>query len=207
MVLILPTASATSELNYQKILDKPWDHSPITVYIDNKSVPTDYSPTYYTQVIKALDYWEEGGNGKLNYTPVFKIIDSGRTDADISISWVQAPEKSDGAYNEASGNTIPIIADNRFVHVDITLGVGKYQGPIWIRNGDDVMLFIAEHELGHALGLDHSNDKQDIMYPTFLHIGNISPRLLNKYDNLFYVAITVFVFLFVSWLLTGTKKR
>jgi predicted Zn-dependent protease len=207
MILILPTASATSELNYQKILDKPWDHSPITVYIDNKSVPTDYSPTYYTQVIKALDYWEEGGNGKLNYTPAFKIIDSGRTDADISISWVQAPEKSDGAYNEASGNTIPIIADNRFVHVDITLGVGKYQGPIWIRNGDDVMLFIAEHELGHALGLDHSNDKEDIMYPTYLHIGNINPRLLNKYDNLFYVAITVFVFIFVSWLLKGTKKR
>jgi predicted Zn-dependent protease len=206
MVFVLPTVSATSEPKCQKILDQPWSHSPITVYIDNKSVPTDYSPTYYPQIITALDYWEEGGNGKLNYTPVFKIIDSGRTDADISISWVQAPEKNDGAYNEASGNTIPIIADNRFVHVDITLGVGKYQGPIWIRNGDDVMLFIAEHELGHALGLDHSNDKQDIMYPTFLNIGNISPRLLNKYDNVFYVFITVFVFLFVSWLLKSTNK-
>ena len=39
-----------------------------------------------------------------------------------------------------------------------------------------------------------------------LHIGNINPRLLNKYDNAFYVATAVFVFLFVSWLLKSTEK-
>lgn len=200
----MPTASATSEQNYQKILDKPWDHSPITVYIDNKSVPTDYNPAYYAQITKALQYWEEGGNGKLSYTPVFKIVDSGSTDADISISWVENLEKNDNSSSTASGDTTPIIANNQFVHVDIMLGVGEYKGPIWIQYGDNIMLFIAKHELGHALGLDHSNDKQDIMYPTYILIDNINPQLLNKYSNAFYAAIAVFVFLLVSWLL---KKR
>ena len=78
MILIFPIASAASGYSYPKTLDYPWDHSPITVYIDNKSVPPHYNPSYYTQIEKALQYWEEGGNGKLNYTPVFKIVDSKR---------------------------------------------------------------------------------------------------------------------------------
>jgi predicted Zn-dependent protease len=80
MILILPIVSEASEFNYPRSLDHPWDQSPITVYIDNKSVPPHYSPTYYTQIEKALDYWESGGNGKLLYTPVFKIVDSENAD-------------------------------------------------------------------------------------------------------------------------------
>jgi len=178
IVLILPVTSATSDYNYPKIFDHPWDHSPITVYIDNKSVPPHYNPSYYIQIEKALNYWEDGGNGKLNYTPAFKIVDSDNTD--IIIRWVENLGKNESAPPKASGSTIPQIENGRFVHVDVVLGVGNYQGAKWIQYGDETMLFIAEHELGHALGLEHSNDKQDIMYPTYEHIGNISPFLLNQ---------------------------
>ncbi|MEZ5335750.1 MAG: hypothetical protein R2741_11180 [Methanolobus sp.] len=33
---------------------EPWDHSPITVYIDNETVPEHYSPTYREDVENAL---------------------------------------------------------------------------------------------------------------------------------------------------------
>ncbi len=53
----------------------------------------------------------------------------------------------------------------------------------WIQYGDETMLFDCRHELGHALGLENSNDKQDIKYPTYDHIDNINPFLLSKYGS------------------------
>jgi predicted Zn-dependent protease len=189
-VLILPIASAASEFSYPRTLDHPWDHSPITVYIDNKNVTPHYSSTYYTQVQKALNYWERGGNGKLKYTPVFKLVASEK--ADIRIRWVENLQ-------EVSGDTIPLILNGQFLRVDITLGVGNYQWIIWNSYSDASMLALAEHELGHALGLEHSNDKRDIMYPT----------VLNEYNSFLfsiaYIAMAIVVFLSVSWLLSRKK--
>ncbi len=191
-VLILPIVLITSELNYPRVLDHPWGHSPITVYIDNKNVPPHYSPTYYTQMQKALEYWEQGGNGKLEYTPVFKLVDSEK--ADIRIRWVENLQ-------EVSGDTIPLILNGQFVRVDITLGVGNYQWIAWDPYSDTAMLALAEHELGHALGLNHSNDKEDVMYPT----------VLSEYNSLLlsatYAAIASVVYLSISWLLSRKKLK
>ncbi len=171
-------------------------------------MPPHYNSSYYIQIEKALNYWEDGGNGKLSYTPVFKIVDSNNTD--IIIRWVENLGKNESAPPKASGNAIPQIENGRFVHVDIVLGVGNYQGAKWIQYGDETMLFIAEHELGHALGLEHSNDKQDIMYPTYEQIGNISPFLLSKYGYLLpitvYAILAIIVFLGVSMATRQRKK-
>lgn len=206
-VLILPIASTASEFNYPRILDHPWDHSPITVYIDNKNVPPHYSPTYYIQVQKALNYWAEGGNGKLEYTPVFEIVDSEK--ADIRIRWVENLQKDQGVPAGVAGDTIPLAVNGRFVRVYITLGVGNYQWMEWVPYSNTAMLAIAEHELGHSLGLNHSNDKQDIMYPTNEHIDNTNPLLLSKYGSLLlfaaYAVLAIVVFLSVSWLLSRKK--
>ncbi len=208
-VLILPIASAASEFNYPRILDHPWDHSPITVYIDNKSVPPHYSPAYYTQVQKALNYWAEGGNGKLEYTPVFEIVDSEK--ADIRIRWVENLQKDQGAPPQAAADTIPLIVNGRFVRVDIMLGVGSYQWMEWVPYSDTAMLAIAEHELGHALGLAHSNDKRDIMYPTNEQIDNTNSIFRSKYGPLLliaaYAALAIIVFISVSWLLSRKKRK
>jgi len=206
-ILILPIAPAASEFNYPRILDHPWDHSPITVYIDNKSVPPHYSPTYYTQVQKALNYWAEGGNGKLEYTPVFEIVDSEK--ADIRIRWVEDLQKDQGVPSGVAGDAIPYIVNGRFIRVDITLGVGFSQWGEWVPYSDTAMLAIAKHELGHALGLNHSNDKQDIMYPTNEQINNTNP-ILSKYSSLLlfaiYAILAIAVFLSVSYILGRVAK-
>jgi len=207
-VLILPIASAASEFSYPRTLDHPWDHSPITVYIDNKSVPPHYSPSYYTQIEKALEYWEGGGNGKLNYTPVFEMVDSEK--ADIRIRWVENLEKNASAPSGVAGYTTPWIDNGRFVRVDMLLGVGDYQGTEWIQYDDETMLFLAKHELGHALGLEHSNDKLDIMYPDYKQKDNVN-SLMSEYGSLLLVAayavLAIIIFFAVSWLLRNKKDK
>jgi predicted Zn-dependent protease len=206
-ILILPPAPAASEFNYPRILDHPWDHSPITVYIDNKSVPPHYSPAYYTQVQKALNYWAEGGNGKLEYNPVFEIVDSEK--ADIRIRWVENLQKDQGAPPGVAGATIPFVANGRFVRADITLGVGNYQWMKWVPYSDTAMLAISEHELGHALGLNHSNDKRDIMYPANEQINYTNP-ILSKYGSILlfaaYAVLAIVVFLAVNYILRRVTK-
>jgi predicted Zn-dependent protease len=205
MVLISPIASAASEYSYPKTLDHPWDHSPITVYIDNENLPPHYNPSYYAQIEKALQYWEEGGNGKLNYTPVFKIVDS--ENADIRITWVENLEKNESAPAGVGGYTTPQIENGRFVHVDMVLGVGDYKGTNWIQYDDETMLVLAKHELGHALGLEHSNDKQDIMYPDYKQQNDVSSFLADNSLLVIvgYGALAVIVFLAVSRLLDRRK--
>ena len=209
MILILPINSKASEYSSPRVLDHPWDHSPITVYIDHEIVPFHYSPTYYTDIKKALNYWAGGGNGKLKYIPVFEIVDS--EDADIRIRWDANLQKDQGAPHEAAGETSRHIANGRFVYVDIILGVGNYQWLEWEPYSDTAMVAIAEHELGHALGLDHSNDPQNIMYPFNKQIDNTNPFLQSKYGSplliVFYTTIAVLVFIFVSWLLNKKKDK
>lgn len=206
-VLILPVFPAASEYNYPKILEHPWDHSPITVYIDNTNVPPHYSPTYYTQVQEALNYWAEGGNGRLDYTPVFKIVDSEK--ADIRIRWAENLQTDESVPAGAAGDTIPFIVNGRFIRVDITLGVGYSQWGEWVSYSDTAMLAITKHEFGHALGLNHSDDKQDIMYPTNEQINNTNP-ILSKYGSLLlfaaYAILAIAVFLSVSYILRRVAK-
>ncbi len=209
MVLVLPSVLPVSGASSEKILDNPWNHSPITVYVDDKNIPPHYSPTYYAQIEKALEYWEEGGNGNLEYTPVFEIVDS--EDADIRIMWVENLESVAGAPSGVAGYAKPSISGDRFVGVDIVLEVGNYQGRGWRQYGDSTMLTIAKHELGHALGLGHSNDRGDIMYPEYELRDNVNPILLDKYGTLLraagFIALAILLFLGVSWQHSRKKRK
>jgi predicted Zn-dependent protease len=209
MVFFLPAVSTASGAEAEKILDNPWSHSPITVYIDDKNTPVHYSPTYYEQIEKALEYWEEGGNGNLDYTPVFEIIDS--KEADIRIRWVENLENVESAPSGVAGYAKPRISGDRFIEVDIVLEVGNYQGKAWRQYGDTTMLTISKHELGHALGLGHSNDRRDIMYPEYELRDNVNPILLSKYRAVLraagFLALAVLLFLAISWQYSRKKRK
>jgi predicted Zn-dependent protease len=125
--------------------------------------------------------------------------------------WVENLQTDQGAPPGVAGYATPHTDNGRFVQVDIVLEAGSYQGRQWVQYGDATMLAIAKHEFGHALGLEHSNDSRNIMYPTYEQRDNINPLLLSKYGSYlllaFYVAIAIIVFLSVSWLLSRKKRK
>ena len=210
LILFSSIVSTAYGASSEKILDNPWDHSPITVYIDNKNTPPHYSPTYYEHIEEALEYWEDGGNGNLEYTPVFELVDSAE-EADIRIMWVENLESVAGAPSGVAGYARPSISGDRFVEVDIVLEVGNYQGRGWRQYGDATMFTIAKHELGHALGLGHSNDRGNIMYPEYELRDNVNPLLLSKYGTLLrsagFIALLILLFLGVSWQYSRKKRK
>ncbi|HJH31934.1 MAG TPA: matrixin family metalloprotease [Methanosarcinaceae archaeon] len=186
---------------YPKLLEIPWDHTPITVFVDDVNVPQHYSPTYRVQVEYALLYWETGGNLKLDFIPDFEIVDT--DDADISIMWVENLEEVTGADEGVAGFCISYEVNGTYEHADIVLEVGNYQGYSWRQYGDRNMLLITKHELGHALGLAHSNDRKDIMYPAYEEMDDVNPLLLNATRPFLLVfgvgSLVVIGFLLVNW--------
>ncbi len=179
LIIVYSVSNASAimgEYSYPFLLDRPWDHSPITVYIDDVNVPPHYSPGYRDQVILAMEYWEEGGNGKLNYIPEFTLTEN--QDADIAIRWVENMEKVTGAPEGVAGHCISYEDRGKYVRSEIVLEVGNYEGFAWRQYGNSNMRTVAKHELGHALGLDHSTDKKDIMYPTYDRREDVNPLLL-----------------------------
>src|SRR5665811_2164901 len=89
--------------------------------------------------------------------------------------------------------------------------VYKRQGKSWAQYGDATMLSIVKHELGHALGLGHSSDRRDIMYPEYEQRDNINPILLSKYGPLLraaaFVALVLLLTLGVSWQRSRKKRK
>lgn len=140
-----------------ELIGKEWNHDPLKVYIQ-ASPPFQ---AYVTHVQTALNDWssslkeraiEKGGSG-----PAFNfaIVDSQR-DADIVI------HIRGGAYAGVLGVTIgqDTDRDGYFDKVRITVKVGPGATSEDFRN-------VVRHEIGHALGLGHSDDPNDLMYPTY----------------------------------------
>ncbi len=190
------------------LISEPWDHSPITVYIDDRDVPEHYSPSYRTGVENALDFWEKGGNGRLSYEPEFQIVDV--DDADIMIMWVENLENDAGVEDGVAGFARPYIVNGRFERVEIVLETGNYEGYAWRQYGDISMEDIAAHEIGHALGLGHVNDRNDIMYPKYDRKQEVDPLLFQATWPLLLL-IALVVFLIISYHGSGwlryKKKR
>ena len=195
--------------NEPVILSQPWDHSPITVYIDDTDVPEHYSPSYKDDVLDALNYWENGGNDQLGFQPEFQIVETDT--ADILIMWVDNLEKDAGSANGIAGFARPYIVNGQFERVDIVLETGNYEGYAWRQYGDTSMEDIAAHELGHALGLGHSDDRSDIMYPKYDHRDNLNPLLFNSTRYLLLAlligAAIIITYHATGWLRYRNKRK
>lgn len=124
-----------------------------TVNMYVQKMPQHWQDEFGDVLTNATQYWEDN-------TPNLKFETVQYVDkSDFVVEWAsQYGEGKLGYYSTDTSNAYgkPVMA--------ITLGFFKDKE--WHLASPEYVLQITKHEIGHALGLPHSVDPDDIMYPT-----------------------------------------
>lgn len=148
-----------------------WSHFPITVYINDDSIRQN--PNYADDVKQALNIWQSTG------IVSFAVVDN--PNAEITIKWVnKLKEKS----LDTLGNTdLKFINTTQFgVIQNATIELLTKSDSRELSSTD--MINLALHEIGHAIGLQHT-EEDDIMNPVLIVPSkSIKPVSSNNINDL-----------------------
>jgi hypothetical protein len=123
--------------------------NPITIWIQPSSSIPDWVEAYVTSVRDAVSDWDALD------LPVHFAFESDSARADVHVSFIDQFEEA------ISGRTKWERDDSWWItDADIVLAVHHRNGPAL---DDDAMHALALHEVGHLLGLDHTEDATSIM--------------------------------------------
>jgi hypothetical protein len=124
---------------------------PLAVWIQPFSRVKDFTPEYVNHVRAAFEQWDDVA------LPVRFVFSGDSAEADVHVTWIDH-------FNEPISGRTRWARDDEWTITDanIVLAVHHRTGEIL---EDDAMHAMALHEIGHLLGLDHTNDPSSVMAP------------------------------------------
>jgi len=132
-----------------------WNHMPLKVYLDRESGRdiSWFGEDDLNDFRSATRIWEE----KTDRTVSF-VETNNREEADIIVEWVRKLNVTRGIKIVGEGG--PSVIDTGLFNLTIAGEIYLVPSDVSCRNVNRGL-----HELGHVLGLDHTDDREDIMYP------------------------------------------
>ena len=153
-----------------------WSQTTLNILLVTPTGQSWWNPAYVNPALRAIGQWNDAiSYFAANYSS-YAYLSNLRLEASVSnetkpgyniyINWTQYTLENT---SDVIGLTTPIAnQDNIIVNCTISL-VTHGSHDLSISDGD--MQNVALHELGHSLGLGHSNYTGDVMYPAFTLLG------------------------------------
>jgi len=144
--LLFLTPLAIAKENAWDKITRGWSRMPIRVYLEDTGDLTDKIQAGFTE-------WEEKSDEKVKFKFVTK---SHAGYADIRVVVVEK------FTDQKAGVTKAQIGVNKIYKSTIEIGTHSAEGRAFTDAEVDIVI---RHEIGHALGLNHTTDTKSIMYP------------------------------------------